>query len=152
MNLQDILNLILSFFNSGNTPAPSPVVPIQKMITIKRNDTSSAGIFGTISLSWDSWTGVSLENIALAIPTGIYSLEWHESPHLGNATVPMLIGVVGRSEILLHWGNVESCSEGCILCGTNRDGNAIDTTQTACKILFAKIDAIGIENVKIAVE
>jgi hypothetical protein len=151
MNLQDILNLILGFFTSTGS-APSPVAPLQKMITIKRNDTSPAGIFGSISLSWDSWTGVSLENISLAIPTGIYSLVWHVSPHLGNATVPMLVDVVGRTEILLHWGNVESCSEGCILCGTIRDGDAIDTTQAACKILFAKIDAVGIENVKITVE
>ena len=150
MNWQDILNLIVNAFNTGTTS--SPVVTIQKMILIKRNDTSPAGIFGTISLNWDSWVGVSLENYLLAIPTGTYSLEWHESPHLGNATVPMLVDVPGRTEILLHWGNVESCSEGCILCGTTRDGNAIDTTQAACKILFSKIDTVGIENVKITIE
>jgi hypothetical protein len=142
------LQFILSLFNK----------PVQKQtpdintISIQRGPLEpTLGIFGMGSLTWDVFKFTSLENEKLFIPAGTYKLEWHESAHLGGATVPMLIGVPDRTEILLHWGNDEACSEGCILCGTCRDGNDIDTTQTACQELFAKISVVGIENCQITI-
>lgn len=153
MDWSTIINQILNLFTSSIQPVPTSPVQGKKIILLTRTESSpTAGIFGTISLSWDAWVGASLENFALAIPTGTYSLMWHVSPHLGNATVPMLVDVTGRTEILIHWGNVEGCSEGCILCGTVRDGDAIDATQTACQTLYAKIKTVGIENVQITVK
>jgi hypothetical protein len=153
MNWNDFFQLIVSLFNNAIVDNPTPPQnPTINTISIQRGlPQVSVGIFGNGSLTWDVFKFVSLENEKLFIPAGIYKLEWHESPHLGNATVPMLIGVPGRTEILMHWGNVESCSEGCILCGSIRDGNAIDTTQTICKELFAKINAVGIENCQIEI-
>jgi hypothetical protein len=147
------LQFILSFFeHSPNINSAPNQTPNVNMILIQRGPLEpTIGIFGNGSLTWDIFKFVSLENEKLFIPVGIYKLEWHESPHLGNVTVPMLIGVPDRSEILLHWGNVESCSEGCILCGSIRDGNAIDTTQTTCQELFAKINEVGIENCQIEI-
>src|SRR5271157_3467634 len=132
MNWADIINQIMSIFTSTKaTPTPSAVS--MNTIYLKRGPVTPAGVFGSITLSWDSWTGKSLENTAVIIPTGTFNLEWHVSPHLNNSTVPMLLNVPGRTEILIHWGNVESCSEGCILCGLVQDGNSIDSTQTACQ-------------------
>lgn len=154
MNWNDLFQLFISLFNKPtlSTQVVSQT-PNVNTISIQRGPLEpTVGIFGDGSLTWDSFKFVSLENEKLFIPAGIYKLEWHESPHLGNAIVPMLIGVEGRTEILMHWGNVESCSEGCILCGTVRDGNAIDTTQAACKELFAKINAVGIEHCQIEIK
>lgn len=153
MNLQDILNLILGLFTKTDTPVPVTPVATQsaQLLEVTRSDRATSGIFGVVALTWDNWSGVSLENTDKYIPAGTYKLVWHISPHLNNARVPMLIDVPGRTEILLHWGNFESCSDGCILIGLTRETTSIDTTQEACKELFAKIDAIGIENVQIVV-
>lgn len=152
MSIFDIISSILSSFSNQSQDVPSvPTKPSMNTIYLKRGPLTSAGIFGTITLSWDSWTGVSLENPAVVIPAGTFTMEWHVSPHLNNATVPMLQNVPGRTEILIHWGNVETCSEGCILCGLVQDGNAIDSTQTACQELYAKINAVGIQTVQIVI-
>lgn len=153
MNWNDLLQFILSLFSKPivNNPAPNQT-PNVNTISIQRGSLEpTVGIFGAGSLTWDVFKFTSLENEKLFIPPGTYKLEWHQSPHLNNATVPMLVNVPDRTEILLHWGNDEACSEGCILCGTVRDGNDIDTTQTACQELFAKINAIGIENCQIEI-
>jgi hypothetical protein len=153
MDWNFLIQFILKFFGqSSNNPASNPSPDNINTISIQRGPLEpTIGIFGDGSLTWDIFKFVSLENEKLYIPAGMYKLEWHESPHLGNATVPMLVGVEGRTEILMHWGNDEVCSEGCILCGAVRDGNDIDTTQTACKELFAKINAVGIENCQIEI-
>ena len=120
-------------------------------INLTRLDSSDAGVFGKVELDWDSWNGVSLERMSVEIPVGTYALQWHISPHLDGARVPMLIGVPNRTEILIHWGNTENCSDGCILIGSQRDGDAIDSTRAACKTLFSLIDSIGIENCQLAI-
>jgi Family of unknown function (DUF5675) len=114
-------------------------------INITRLDSSDAGVFGKILLDWDDWQGVTLERMTVEIPTGTYGLAWHVSEHLGGAKVPMLLDVPNRSYILLHWGNTQNCSDGCILIGTQRDGDAIDSTKAACKMLFSLIDSVGID-------
>jgi hypothetical protein len=153
MNWNDLFQFILSLISKSmvDNAASNQTLGINT-ISIQRGSLEpTVGIFGDGSLTWDTFKFVSLENEKLFIPSGTYKLEWHESEHLGGATVPMLVDVQGRTEILIHWGNVESCSDGCILCGSIRDGNAIDTTQTACKELFAKINAVGIENCQIEI-
>jgi Steigviridae/Suoliviridae L,D-carboxypeptidase/transpeptidase len=97
---------------------------------LSRGPVEASGVYGQLVCEGGP-TFASLENTACYIPAGAYKLSWHASPHLGGAVVPMLNDVPGRTEILIHWGNVEACSEGCILIGLNRDGNAIDSTQTA---------------------
>lgn len=120
-------------------------------INLKRIEFSDRGVFGQVTLDWDGAEFVSLERMIVEIPLGTYRLEWHVSKHLGGATVPMLIDVPGRTYVLIHFGNSQNCSDGCILVGTSRDGDAIDSTHTACKILFALIGTVGIENVCITI-
>ena len=121
-------------------------------ITLTRIESSDAGVFGKVSLSWDGAEFVSLERMAVEIPLGTYRLGWHVSQHLKGATVPMLLDVPGRTYVLIHWGNTENCSDGCVLIGEVRDGNAIDSTQQACKTLFALIGTVGIENCQIVIQ
>ena len=143
MDLNSILQFILDFIGRSNTnvPAPTPA-PVQNnlnTIFITRGVPEVSGIYGSGSLSWDSFIFESLENDEKVIPAGTYRLQWHTSKHLNGEIVPELIDVSGRSSILIHEGNFENCSEGCILVGSVRDGNAIDNSKTTLKILKEKI-------------
>lgn len=158
MDLNSIIQFVMNLFSNQSTTnlasepsSTSQQVRVNTILIVRGPLELGVGIFGQGSLTWDSFTFVSLENEKLYIPAGTYRMEWHESEHLGGATVPMLIDVQGRTEILLHWGNAEKCSEGCILCGMIRDGNDIDTTQAACQQLFSKIKEVGIENCQITI-
>jgi hypothetical protein len=154
MNWQDILNFILSLFTSSDTPSnePSKSNPEGYTIIVDRGSEESSGIYSSGSLSWDSFKFEVLENDAYEIPAGTYKLQWHTSAHLNGEVVPELIGVPGRSSILMHEGNTENCSEGCLLVGSCRDGNAIDNSKTTLGILKDKINAVGIENVSITIQ
>lgn len=120
-------------------------------ISLKRFESTDAGVFGQVTLDWDGTEFISLERMAVEIPVGTYKLAWHVSQHLGEATVPMLLDVPNRSYVLVHWGNTQNCSDGCLLIGTCRDGNAIDSTKSACHTLFALIGTVGIENCQIEI-
>lgn len=151
MNWQDILNLVLSFFNAGNNDTSLKVNLEEYAILIDRGLEESSGIYSQGSLSWDSFKFEVLENDSYEIPAGTYKLQWHKSVHLNGEIVPELIGVPGRSSILMHEGNTENCSEGCLLVGSCRDGNAIDNSKTTLAILKDKINVIGIENIRITI-
>lgn len=49
------------------------------------------------------------------IPPGVYALKRVQSPKFGNTFE--ITGVPGRSRILLHAGNTEEDTEGCVLVG-----------------------------------
>ena len=74
-----------------------------------------------------------LENMpnVSCIPAGVYKAIRHVSPKFGE--VFWLQDVPGRSEILIHRGNVASQSEGCILLGEafNRVMGQDGITQSA---------------------
>jgi len=57
----------------------------------------------------DNSTGIS------CIPTGQYRCARHVSPKYGN--VWMVTQVEHRSYILIHWGNVDDNTAGCIITG-----------------------------------
>jgi len=59
------------------------------------------------------WRNNEYENSC--VPTGIYNLEWFDSPKYGMTL--QLIDVQGRTFILFHWGNRVKNTEGCILVG-----------------------------------
>lgn len=108
----------------------------QVKITIMRLDTTDQGIFGHLTLDCTNWNCVTLERHDIAIPEGTYKASLYCSPDHNNVQVPLLHGVPGRSFIEIHWGNYEKDSKGCILVGTCRDGNAIDSSQIAFKQLM----------------
>lgn len=95
------------------------------------------------------------------VPAGTYALELKKigtsrfdakateimkvagKEHLGMIR---LIAVPGRSEILIHWGNFWSDSEGCLLTGRARmkgkDGElAVSNSREAYQLLYPRIAA-----------
>lgn len=138
--INQVITLVSSFLNKDYT------------ITVDRGPEESSGIYSQGSLNWDSFKFEVLENDDYEILAGTYKLQWHKSVHLNGEVVPELIGVPGRTSILMHEGNTEDCSEGCLLVGSCRDGNAIDNSKTTLAILKEKINAVGIENISITIQ
>ena len=54
-----------------------------------------------------------------AIPTGRYKLLPYQSPHFG-CVLPMIMAVICFSYILMHWGNTNKDTKGCLLLGQNK--------------------------------
>ena len=59
-----------------------------------------------------------------AIPAGTYNIELRFSPHF-QKILPHIINVPGFSEILMHPGNTELDTEGCVLVAFHTDNNKI---------------------------
>lgn len=70
----------------------------------------------------DPWIN-NAPNIS-CIPEGQYFVKLLYSPHFGRP-YPHILGVPGRSGILIHSGNTDSDTQGCVLVGDYRDGNTI---------------------------
>lgn len=111
-------------------------------LILKRGPIEESGIYGTLTSQDKEINLVTLENAALYIPAGSYSLSWHISPHLNGERVPILNNVPARAEILIHQGNFQTDSEGCILVGGIRDGNAIDSSVSALNTLISYINSV----------
>ena len=80
---------------------------------------------------------------ATAIPVGRYRLAWTLSPSRGIYT-PRLLDVPGYQGILIHPGNDESDTEGCLLPGTQRSAVAVGHSRVACDWLYPHIrDAVA---------
>jgi hypothetical protein len=76
-----------------------------------------------------------------AIPTGAYSVIVNMSP-AKKRMLPRLLEVPGFSGILIHRGNTEDDSSGCILVGENKvKGKVINSTQYELKLVEILTDA-----------
>ena len=64
----------------------------------------------TLERPWSN----NLPNVS-CVPDGRYLCAKHESPRFGSTF--KLLDVPGRSDVLFHWGNVASDSQGCIILG-----------------------------------
>lgn len=73
-----------------------------------------------------------------AIPAGRYELTWWDSPHF-KQRLPMLKDVPGRSYILIHAGNTEVDTAGCILVGMDRAKDSILASRYALQALLARL-------------
>jgi len=79
------------------------------------------GTFGTwtldgqpICLTLEPYSRSNAVSVS-CIPTGQYILKRYDSPKYGS--VWMVTEVEGRSYILVHWGNWDHNSKGCIILG-----------------------------------
>tara|TARA_R110002074_G_scaffold354004_2_gene525811 strand:- start:558 stop:1001 length:444 start_codon:yes stop_codon:yes gene_type:complete len=108
--------------------------------------------------------GYVLERVGHEIPKGVYRLELKPDGTSGfdkQARGPLLAGaghlgmirlcdVPGRTEILIHWGNFWSDSEGCLLVGLGKmkgpDGAlAVSASQRAYANFYPRIAAAIVE-------
>jgi hypothetical protein len=79
----------------------------------------------TLELPW-------LNNLAgkSCIPTGTYRVEFVLSTRF-KRDMPRLLDVPDRAGILIHPGNVEADTEGCILLGDTRSGDCVLESRPA---------------------
>ena len=71
------------------------------------------------------------------IPVGTYPVVAYPSPHFGR-TMPLIIGVPGRSKIEIHYGNLPEETRGCILVGQTQEQDFIGNSRAAFDALWAK--------------
>lgn len=95
-----------------------------------------------------------------AIPTGTYNVTLNvQSPRFKNRAqyafckgyLPRLLNVKGFDGVLIHIGNTQKDSSGCILVGQNKVvGQVINSTETFKK-LYAVLDAANKRKEKITI-
>lgn len=112
------------------------------LITVQRKTKTSDGIFGQLTLDWNPFTCVTLENLAKSIPAGLYDVNFTYSPHF-NRVMPHIIVpsrdqlAGGDAGIRVHWANFPAQLEGCIAVGTMVDGDSIDESLVPFNQLYA---------------
>ena len=84
-----------------------------------------------MSLDWNPFNCVTLENLDKCIPKGIYEIDFNYSPHF-NRIMPHVIVpsrdtlAGGDAGLRIHWANFPAQLDGCIAVGTAVDGDSID--------------------------
>ena len=101
------------------------------MLTLIRDVKGDKAILGKLYLN-GALVCYTLENVAKAIPCGVYLVQNSESPKfkrelplIWNSGVPSLRG------IRIHRGNTAKDSQGCILVGMGRDVKKHFITESA---------------------
>lgn len=111
-------------------------------IIVQRKSKSKDGIFGVLTLDWNPFTCVTLENLEKAIPSGIYDLDFNYSPHFNRIMPHIRVPVRdasagGDAGIRIHWANFPTQLEGCIAVGTSVDGDSIDESLLPFNRLYS---------------
>ncbi len=128
------------------------------VITVKENEVRTArlnrfrtdddGTFGSLVLDNGEFMFTiepelndNKSNVS-CIPTGMYKAVRHRSPTFGE--VYLIKGVANRSNILIHSGNVEDNTQGCIILGITsgklKEKKAVLNSRTAISILEDAFD------------
>lgn len=74
-----------------------------------------------------------------AIPAGRYELAWWDSPRF-KRRLPILKDVPGRSYILIHAGNTDVDTAGCILVGMDRAKDSLLASRFALETLLHRLE------------
>lgn len=88
-----------------------------------------------------------------AIPTGTYKIIVNQSPKF-KRNLPRLLSVPGFDGVLIHRGNTNKDTAGCILVGENKEiGRVINSTPYETKLveLLSKAQSSG-ENIDITIQ
>lgn len=97
----------------------------------------------------DIWCAVTLEDVVrppgvkvpgqTAIPYGSYEVIINESARF-KCRMPLLVAVPMFTGVRIHSGNTTEETDGCILVGSDMDGNRITGSRVAFNNLFAKLN------------
>ncbi len=121
--MMDIINLILNWLRSAPAQQMSNVAIVKmKKVKIERNDISDKAIRGQLTIENICHDPIyTLENpkrdtnIDSCIPAGKYKCIPHNSTKYPDTYE--ILDVPERTAILLHWGNTEKDTLGCIILG-----------------------------------
>ncbi|EAJ5474933.1 hypothetical protein DC262_05305 [Campylobacter jejuni] len=120
-------------------------------------------LFECFSLEEDK-EGVE-RNKDLRIPEGIYDLKRHSPSRFENTLRSItkkdddtMINVYNdlvpyERHILIHWGNTDKDTEGCILLGLTKDNNneSIGQSRQACKEFYDLVYGKNLEDIKLEI-
>lgn len=120
-----MLNLVLQRFRTTDVTFGQIVLP-------------SGQVIYTLERPWhDNEPDIS------CIPTGTYLCVGHDSPR--HPQTWQLINVPNRTEVLIHTGNFEKDTLGCILIGLKHDFDNSDILQSDLALqLFRKEVGVGV--------
>lgn len=107
--------------------------------TLVRKEKLASGIFGTLVsdngiefASLEHAYKLGLEGYEPKLPVGTYTCVLGDHMlHSGPIRTYEVQGVPGHKGILIHPGNTEDASEGCILIGMSRSGDSILESRKA---------------------
>jgi hypothetical protein len=114
---------------------------------LTRNDSTPDGIFGELRTVSGGLVCITLEHSyeqddgswAPKVPGGTYTCQRGQHQlHSGPIETFEITNVPGHTGVLIHPGNDESASEGCVLLGTARVGVTITQSRAA----FSKFMAL----------
>ena len=162
--LDTLIKLVLSFLNKKpevqvTIPFDGPTNDQIKEIEweLKRGDSNENGIFGVLYDSGGNQLAVTLERAypqgtpqnrfwVPKVPQGSYFCQ-RGAHRLEGMTEPFetfeLMNVLGHSNILIHWGNWDRDSEGCILVGEVVQGDMITNSKVTFNKLMALLNGIN---------
>jgi Family of unknown function (DUF5675) len=124
------------------------------LIIVNRQRKTVDGIFGTVSLDTNPFTAFTVENLAKAIPAGLYDVTFDYSPRF-NQILPHIHVPVrdqaagGDAGLRLHPANYPGQLEGCIAVGDKEEPDSVDDSRVTFNHLFKIIS--GEQFVKIEV-
>ncbi|HEF9206432.1 TPA: hypothetical protein SBV89_001878, partial [Campylobacter coli] len=120
-------------------------------------------LFECFSLEEDK-EGVE-RNKDLRIPEGIYDLKRHSPSRFENTLRSItkkdddtMINVFNEKvpfdrHILIHWGNTDKDTQGCILLGLTKDNNneSVGQSRQACKEFYDLVYGKNLEDIKLEI-
>jgi Family of unknown function (DUF5675) len=126
-----------------------------KVLQLTRMDYLQSGIFGTLIDPESTFAVFSLEHAYAVTPDAVSaSTDWEPKVPKGSYTCQrglhqlvgmshpfetfQLMNVPGHTNILVHPGNHEADSEGCILVGLDRQGDTAVLESRAAFLAFMK--------------
>lgn len=140
-------------------------------ITLERFKFTDKSIIGKVYTDFNDFSCFSLENPKigseaqkdLAIPYGTYSLKRHPGSSfektLRSITNDNLMEMIlvyneqvssGRG-ILIHWGNTEVNTKGCILLGNSIKENFLEDSRSACKDFYKSLKNLDLSKIKLEI-
>lgn len=120
------------------------------------NDTMSLNQIKKIKVKGDTCIPYGKYNLSLDIVSPKYSnLNKYPYASIAKGKMPRVINVKGFDGILIHAGNTQKDTEGCLLVGENKIKGKVINSQSTWKKLYTKLleaktkgEAITIEYIK----